>query len=97
MHPITDRDHVIFAHEGEPIPVDDVAPVNDAVSADNPAPTHDGDGGSWLSELFSWAGDQISTLLSVVIDLVAPIIPALLVVAFFMLVINLIIDGKGGR
>lgn len=97
MHPTTDQEHVIFAHKGEPIPVDDVAPDNDAVDADDPAPTDDGDGGSWLSELFSWAGDQIGTLLNVVIDLVAPIIPALLAVAFFMLIINLIIDGKGGR
>lgn len=97
MHPTTDQKHVIFAHEGEPIPVDDVAPANDAVGADNPAPTDDGDGGSWLSELFSWAGDQIGTLITVVIDLVAPLLPALLAAAFFMLIINLIIDGKGGR
>lgn len=97
MHPTTDPKHVMFAHEREPIPVDDVAPANDAVPADNPAPTDDGDGGSWLSELFSWAGDQIGTLITVVIDLVAPLLPALLAVAFLMLIINMIVDGKGGR
>ena len=42
MNPTTDQEYVILAQEGEPIPVDDVAP------ADAPAPTDDGDGGSWL-------------------------------------------------
>lgn len=97
MHPTTDQENVIVAHEGEPTPVDDVAPDNGAVPADDPAPTNDGDDGSWLSELFGWAGDQIGTLLTALIDLVAPLLPALLAVAFFMLIINTIIDGKGGR
>lgn len=91
MNPTTDQEHVIFAQEGEPIPVDDVAP------ADAPAPTDDGDGGSWLSELFSWAGDQIGTLITSLIDLVGPILPGLLGAAIIWLLIDMVMNGKGGR
>ena len=91
MHPTTDPKHVILAQEGEPIPVDDVAP------ADSPAPTDGGDGGSWLSELFSWAGDQIGTLITSLIDLVGPVLPALLGAAIIWLLIDMIVNDKGGR
>ena len=92
MNPTTDQEHVIFAQEGEPIPVDDVAPADDA-----PTPTDDGDGGSWLSELFSWAGDQIGTLISSLIDLVGPILPGLLGAAIIWLLLDMVMNGKGGR
>ena len=91
MHPTTDQEYVVFAQEGEPIPVDDVAP------ADAPTPTDDGDGGSWLSELFSWAGDQIGTLITSLIDLVGPVLPALLGAAIIWLLLDMVINGKGGR
>lgn len=91
MHPTTDQKHVIFAQEGKPIPVDDVAP------ADAPTPTDDGDGGSWLSELFSWAGDQIGTLITTFIDQVAPLLPALLGAVIIWLIIDMVINDKGGR
>lgn len=97
MHPTTDQEHVIFAQEGEPIPVDDVAPADDAAPANAPAPTDDGDGGSWLSELFSWAGDQIGTLISSLIDLVGPLLPALLGAVIIWLIIDMVINDKGGR
>lgn len=91
MHHTTDHKHVILAQEGEPIPVDDVAP------ADAPAPTDGGDGGSWLSELFSWAGDQIGTLMTSLIDLVGPLLPALLGAVIIWLIIDMVINDKGGR
>ena len=91
MHPTTDQKHAILAQEGEPIPVDDVAP------ADAPAPTDGGDGGSWLSELFSWAGDQIGTLITTFIDQVAPLLPALLGAVIIWLIIDMVINDKGGR
>lgn len=97
MHPTTDPKHVILAQEGEPIPVDDVAPADDAVPADAPAPTDGGDGGSWLSELFSWAGDQIGTLITSLIDLVGPLLPALLGAVIIWLIIDMVINDKGGR
>ena len=97
MHPTTDQKYVIFAQEGEPIPVDDVAPADDAVPADAPAPTDGGDGGSWLSELFSWAGDQIGTLITSLIDLVGPLLPALLGAVIIWLIIDMVINDKGGR
>lgn len=97
MYPTTDQEYVIFAHAGEPIPVDDVAPADDSVPANGSVPTDDGDGGSWLSELFSWAGDQISTLLTSLIDLVGPVLPALLGAAIIWLLIDMVINGKGGR
>lgn len=97
MYPTTDQEYPILAQEGEPIPVDDVAPADDAVPADAPTPTDDGDGGSWLSELFSWAGDQIGTLITVVIDLVAPLLPFLLGAAIIWLIIDMVINDKGGR
>lgn len=97
MYPTTDRKHVIFAQEGEPIPVDDVAPADDAAPANAPAPTDDGDGGSWLSELFSWAGDQIGTLITSLIDLVGPLLPALLGAVIIWLIIDMVINDKGGR
>lgn len=97
MHPTTDQKHVILAQEGEPIPVDDVAPADDTVPADAPAPTDDGDGGSWLSELFSWAGDQIGTLMTSLIDLVGPLLPALLGAVIIWLIIDMVINDKGGR
>ena len=97
MHPTTDHKHVILAQEGEPIPVDDVAPADDAVPADAPAPTDGGDGGSWLSELFSWAGDQIGTLITSLIDLVGPLLPALLGAVIIWLIIDMVINDKGGR
>lgn len=91
MHPTTDQEHVILAQEGEPIPVDDVAP------ADAPTPTDDGNGGSWLSELFNWAGDQIGTLMTTFIDLVGPVLPALLGAVIIWLIIDMVINDKGGR
>lgn len=91
MHHTTDHKHAILAQEGEPIPVDDVAP------ADAPAPTDGGDGGSWLSELFSWAGDQIGTLMTSLIDLVGPLLPALLGAVIIWLIIDMVINDKGGR
>lgn len=91
MNPTTDQEHVILAQEGEPIPVDDVAP------ADAPTPTDDGDGGSWLSELFSWAGDQIGTLITTFIDQVAPLLPALLGAAIIWLLLDMVMNGKGSR
>ena len=97
MHPTTDQEYVILAQEGEPIPVDDVAPADDAVPADAPAPTDGGDGGSWLSELFSWAGDQIGTLITSLIDLVGPLLPALLGAVIIWLIIDMVINDKGGR
>ena len=97
MNPTTDQKHLILAQEGEPIPVDDVAPADDAVPADAPTPTDDGDGGSWLSELFSWASDQIGTLITSLIDLVGPILPALLGAVIIWLLIDMGINGKGGR
>lgn len=97
MHHTTDHKHVILAQEGEPIPVDDVAPADDAVPADAPAPTDGGDGGSWLSELFSWAGDQIGTLITSLIDLVGPLLPALLGAVIIWLIIDMVINDKGGR
>lgn len=97
MNPTTDQEHVILAQEGEPIPVDDVAPADDAVGADAPAPTDGGDGGSWLSELFSWAGDQIGTLISSLIDLVGPILPGLLGAAIIWLLLDMVMNGKGSR
>ena len=97
MNPTTDRKHVIFAQEGEPIPVDDVAPADDAAPANAPAPTDGGDGGSWLSELFSWAGDQIGTLISSLIDLVGPILPGLLGAAIIWLLLDMVMNGKGSR
>ena len=97
MHPTTDQKHVILAQEGEPIPVDDVAPADDAVPADAPTPTDGGDGGSWLSELFSWAGDQIGTLMTSLIDLVGPLLPALLGAVIIWLIIDMVINDKGGR
>lgn len=97
MHPTTDQKHAILAQEGEPIPVDDVAPADDAVPADAPAPTDGGDGGSWLSELFSWAGDQIGTLMTSLIDLVGPLLPALLGAVIIWLIIDMVINDKGGR
>lgn len=97
MHPTTDHKHVILAQEGEPIPVDDIAPADDAVGADAPTPTDDGDGGSWLSELFSWAGDQIGTLITSLIDLVGPILPGLLGAAIIWLLLDMVMNGKGSR
>lgn len=97
MHPTTDPKHVILAQEGEPIPVDDVAPADDAVPADAPTPTDGGDSGSWLSELFSWAGDQIGTLITSLIDLVGPLLPALLGAVIIWLIIDMVINDKGGR
>ena len=97
MYPTTDQEHVIFAQEGEPIPVDDVAPADDAAPADAPTPTDGGDGGSWLSELFNWAGDQIGTLITTFIDQVAPLLPALLGAVIIWLIIDMVINDKGGR
>ena len=97
MHPTTDQKHAILAQEGEPTPVDDVAPADDAAPANAPAPTDDGDGGSWLSELFSWAGDQIGTLISSLIDLVGPLLPALLGAVIIWLIIDMVINDKGSR
>lgn len=97
MNPTTDQEHVILAQEGEPIPVDDVAPADDAAPANAPAPTDDGDGGSWLSELFSWAGDQIGTLITTFIDQVAPLLPALLGAAIIWLLLDMVMNGKGSR
>lgn len=97
MHHTTDHKHVILAQEGEPIPVDDVAPADDAAPADAPTPTDGGDGGSWLSELFSWAGDQIGTLITSLIDLVGPLLPGLLGAAIIWLLLDMVMNGKGSR
>lgn len=97
MYPTTDQEYVIFAHAGEPIPVDDVAPADDSVPANGSVPTDDGDGGSWLSELFSWAGDQIGTLITTFIDQIAPLLPALLGAVIIWLIIDMVINDKGGR
>ena len=97
MHPTTDQEYVVFAQEGEPIPVDDVAPADDSVPANGSVPTDDGDGGSWLSELFSWAGDQIGTLITSLIDLVGSILPGLLGAAIIWLLLDMVMNGKGSR